>query len=227
MKLPARVKLLWFYILTNCDKCGIWKANYRLASLHCKGTINKKILTMLDEQLYEFKKNTFYVKGYIELRYGNLSESCKPHQPIIRKLRVEGLLKEGNININFEDVKDEQFELLPETPKPKQRRQKREKKIPDTMQIVSGKYFENEEVDMAFKKFLSERIIWKKPATEYAIELLIKTLNRLSAGDPQKALLIIERSVKSRWLDFFPLNKQIELKQKNTDRLKSFINAES
>lgn len=181
---------------------------------------------MLDEQLYEFKKNTFYVKGYIELRYGNLSESCKPHQPIIRKLKIEGLLKEGNININFEDVKDEQFEL-PEAPKPKQKRQKREKKIPDTMQIVSGKYFENEEVDMAFKKFLSERIIWKKPATEYAIELLIKTLNRLSAGDPQKALLIIERSVKSRWLDFFPLNKQIELKQKNTDRLKSFINAES
>ena len=55
-----------------------------------------------------------------------------------------------------------------------------------------------------FQEWLEMRKKTKRPATDYAIYLSLKALQKLSA-DPEIQIQIIERSIVKSWTDFYPL----------------------
>lgn len=70
-------------------------------------------------------------------------------------------------------------------------------------------YFPNDEqLNKAFEDFVENRKKIKKPMTDRAIELAIKKLNDLSAGDGDLAIKIIEQSIMSGYLGLFPLKEE-------------------
>ena len=89
-------KLLLKYIFENCDCAGVWNSNLRLASfilgypytiddIH---RINKK-----KEQFEILDNGNIFVIDFIKFQYGTLSENCKPHKPVIEKLKKYGLFE--------------------------------------------------------------------------------------------------------------------------------------
>ncbi len=66
------------------------------------------------------------------------------------------------------------------------------------------------EFQEAFQDFLSMRKKMRKPPTERAIKLLLKTVIELSSGREDIAIKIIDRSIVNNWLDFYQLKEETD-----------------
>lgn len=78
---------------------------------------------------------------------------------------------------------------------------------------------ENEDVRFAFQEFLKMRISIKKKATDYAVTLLMRKLTRLSHGDPNRAIAILNRSTVNNYTDLW------DIKDKSPELVSSHISA--
>lgn len=72
--------------------------------------------------------------------------------------------------------------------------------------------------EIAFDSYLVMRKKIKKPATENAIELAKSKLNKLSGGDEQLAIEILNQSILNCWVDIWPLKTDAAKKEKATMR---------
>ena len=89
-------KLLLKYIFENCDCAGVWNSNYRLASfiLGCNYSIdNINQINDKKEQFEILDNGNIFVIDFIKFQYGTLSENCKPHKPVIEKLKKYNLFE--------------------------------------------------------------------------------------------------------------------------------------
>ena len=83
-------------------------------------------------------------------------------------------------------------------------------------------FFEDEELNEAFKDFIEMRKKIKKPMTEKAITLSISKLDKLSGGSKAKAIAILNQSIEGSWTGLYPLK---EPKQNQTaQELDDFYN---
>ena len=83
-------KLFLKYIFENCDCAGVWNSNYRLASFilgHPYSIENIKTINDKKEQFEILDNGNIFVIDFIKFQYGTLSENCKPHKPVIEKLK--------------------------------------------------------------------------------------------------------------------------------------------
>lgn len=64
-----------------------------------------------------------------------------------------------------------------------------------------------EELEQTWEDFLAMRIKIRKPATDRAQKILLKTLEALSGGSEQAKITILERSIVNNWLDIYPLRQ--------------------
>ena len=62
--------------------------------------------------------------------------------------------------------------------------------------------------DSVFDSYIEMRKSIKKPATELAIKLIKKDLNKFAPGDEDKQILILEQSIKNNWAGVFELKKE-------------------
>ena len=60
-------------------------------------------------------------------------------------------------------------------------------------------------LDGAFKSYMNMRVKIKKPMTDRAIELAMKELEKLSGGDADTAVAILEQSILNSWQGLFAL----------------------
>jgi hypothetical protein len=91
-KLPLLQKVIWEFLLAECNHAGILE-NFDLEMMSFK--IGEEI-TINDlknfESRIEFLNNTtIFIPKFLEFQYGVLSETCKPHKPVIEKLKKYGL----------------------------------------------------------------------------------------------------------------------------------------
>ena len=107
----------------------------------------------------------------------------------------------NNVNDNDnERYVDESYHESSETPKTREK-----------PKVV---YFpDNEELNTSFNDFLDMRKKIKKPATDRAIQLAIGKLDKLSGGDSQKKIDILNQSVLNCWQDLYPLKEEQTKKQ--------------
>lgn len=88
-------------------------------------------------------------------------------------------------------------------------------------------YTQNDEIITAMQEFLKMRKAMKKPATTRAVQLLLKTLDKLGDTDSEK-LNIINQSIERGWQGFFeikeekPGEKKKELSQEDLEFLKAW-----
>jgi DNA-binding transcriptional regulator YhcF (GntR family) len=61
------------------------------------------------------------------------------------------------------------------------------------------------ELHEPLKDYIESRKKLRKPMTDRALELMLKKLNKLSEGNTQKAIEILEQSIANGWIGIFPL----------------------
>ena len=79
-------------------------------------------------------------------------------------------------------------------------------------------YFEDEDINKTFLDYMDMRKKIKAPMTDRAIELAIKNLNKLSGGDKEKSIAILNQSIMNSWKGLFELKDNKKNKFVNFDQ---------
>lgn len=92
--LSLKHKILVKYIFENCDCAGVWNGNFKMASFIIGEDVTIQDLQIInsDKEQFEILKNgNIFIPDFIKFQYGTLSENCKPHKPVIERLKKYGL----------------------------------------------------------------------------------------------------------------------------------------
>ena len=81
-----------------------------------------------------------------------------------------------------------------------------------------NKYYDNEKLNKAFNDFIAMRKDIKKPMSDRAIELAISKLDKLSGGDTEVAIEIVNQSILNGWQGFYELKEKKSIKPKDNAR---------
>lgn len=108
-KLEPRHKLLWIYLITNCDQVGVWEEDMELASflIGFEFTVSE-LVKVFGERLYKFNGKKYWIVDFIPFQYGVLQEGGKnrPHQSYIDLLKSHSLYIEYRKSIERDKEKD-------------------------------------------------------------------------------------------------------------------------
>tara|TARA_R110001592_G_scaffold75769_1_gene229203 strand:+ start:2922 stop:3584 length:663 start_codon:yes stop_codon:yes gene_type:complete len=86
--LPAKYKLLWLYILDDCNHAGVWETDFEVASIRIGSKISEKeAAKVFASHIKIFDKGyKWFVPKFIDFQYGTLNENSRPHQAVIKLL---------------------------------------------------------------------------------------------------------------------------------------------
>ena len=86
--LPSKYKLLWLYILDDCNHAGLWETDFEVASIRIGSKISEKeAVKHFAEQIKIFDNgNKWFIAKFVDFQYGTLNENSRPHQAVIKVL---------------------------------------------------------------------------------------------------------------------------------------------
>jgi hypothetical protein len=119
-KLPESSKLLWQYILDNCDGAGVWVVDDELAEFQIGLSIPfDKAMEPLMSRIEKVNGSDekMWVRKFIDYQYGTLSPDCKPHASYIALLKKHTLWIRYTKGINTLQEKEKEKETEKETEK--------------------------------------------------------------------------------------------------------------
>jgi hypothetical protein len=101
--LEAKYKLLWFYILDDCDHAGIWEVDFEVASIRIGEDVSyNDSFIALGEQIIPIGKNRWWIKDFITFQYGKLTPKNKMFAPVMAILGKYGI--DPNMPHIIEDI---------------------------------------------------------------------------------------------------------------------------
>jgi hypothetical protein len=94
-RLSPKMKCVWSYLLDKCDSAGIWTVDLEAMSFNIGETVTPEEFEKapFQDKLKWISSDKILITPFIEFQYGVLSEDCKPHRPVIERLRKLNLLK--------------------------------------------------------------------------------------------------------------------------------------
>lgn len=91
--LSLKEKVLWLYLCDVCSAAGVADFSPRFFSFAVGFTVNRDMLDKsFKGRIIWLEENKFFIPSFIDFQYGQLTEACKPHKPIIKELEKKGLL---------------------------------------------------------------------------------------------------------------------------------------
>lgn len=106
-RLPQEYKLLWFYLLDDCDVAGIWQVDFEIADLRVGISVNEQTaLSLFKDKIVVFDGgNKWFIPDFIPFQYGALTEKNKMYNVVTSQLKKYNLM--GHLSpINGGMVKD-------------------------------------------------------------------------------------------------------------------------
>lgn len=93
--LKPKYKLLWFYILDDCNHAGIWEVDMKVASLRigCRITLEDAFVHV-GSKVTPIGRNKWFINDFVLFQYGELNPKNRLHQSVI------SILNSYNIPIN-------------------------------------------------------------------------------------------------------------------------------
>ena len=85
--LPPKMKLFYFYMITNCDHAGMYDVDLELAEFQIGMPVKEKdIDEHLKEHIKVIKDDKWWVKAFPDFQYGELNPNVKAHASVIKIL---------------------------------------------------------------------------------------------------------------------------------------------
>lgn len=102
--MEAPYKLLWLYILDECDHAGIWQVDFEVAQIRTGEKLElKKAMDFFTGKIQPFSNGEkWFIPGFIDFQYGQLKIDNRAHNSVINVLSKYNLI-------------DENFKPLPST----------------------------------------------------------------------------------------------------------------
>lgn len=215
MKTPY--KLLWLYILDECDHAGIWQVDFEVAQIKTGEKLNQsEALKNFGEKVVELSGGEkFFIPDYIEFQYGTLNEKNRVHESVIKILRKYDLIDNQNKPLisPLQRAKDKDKDKAKEMDKEK-----------DKDKAIEGGETKVYPFSDAFIPFWLRWLSYKKDEHKFTYKkweselTSIKLLFELAKGFEETAAKIIEQSIGNGWKGFFELKQEngITTKQQRT-----------
>jgi len=97
-ELKPQHKLLWFYILDDCNHAGIWDVDIEVASIRVGEELIYDMLpqAFLDKIVIFDNGDKWFIPEFIDFQYGELNPNSNVHKSVIAlldKYNLEGYLK--------------------------------------------------------------------------------------------------------------------------------------
>lgn len=102
--LPTKYKLLWLYILDDCNHAGLWDVDLEVAEIRIGDKINtKEAIKYYSKNIKIFDNgNKWFIPKFIEFQYGQLNENVNAHKSVIRLIEKYDLYNIGDDNDSLE-----------------------------------------------------------------------------------------------------------------------------
>lgn len=96
--LQGAYKLLWFYILDDCDHAGIWQVDFDVAQIRIGVEVEEKqaLLFFIGKVISFSNGEKWLIPDFIEFQYGNLNPENRAHNSVINLLKKYHLIDEEN-----------------------------------------------------------------------------------------------------------------------------------
>jgi hypothetical protein len=93
--LPASYKLLWLYIIDDCDHAGIWHVDLEVACLRIgEDVTEEQAQQFFGENIKSFDGGEkWFIPSFIEFQYGQLNEKNRVHEAVLKILSRYNLLE--------------------------------------------------------------------------------------------------------------------------------------
>jgi hypothetical protein len=97
-ELSPQHKLLWFYILDDCNHAGIWEVDLEVASIRVGFDLSHDNLpSSFGEKVISFDNgDKWFIPEFIDFQYGELNPNSNVHKSVIallQKYNLEGYMK--------------------------------------------------------------------------------------------------------------------------------------
>jgi hypothetical protein len=94
MGLPPQYKLLWLYLIDECDNAGIWDCNFALAKFTLGMDVDPdEALRLFDGRVVAIDNGEkWWIRSFIEYQYGKLNPKNLAHSSAIKRLELFGLM---------------------------------------------------------------------------------------------------------------------------------------
>lgn len=92
--MKAPYKLLWLYILDECDHAGVWQVDLDVAQIKIGEKLNlETALSSFSEKVYPFDGGgKWFIPDFIEFQYGELNPDNRAHKSVLNILSKYNLL---------------------------------------------------------------------------------------------------------------------------------------
>jgi hypothetical protein len=132
-RLSPELKCLWEWLRCNCDHAGLVEFDAELASFQIGLEVTEKDLEKFGNRIEKYEDGKYWLNTFVDFQYGKLSSKCRPHIPVIEKLKKYGLLERVLIPFEYpskrveEKEKEKEKEQVKEQVKDKEQDQEKEK----------------------------------------------------------------------------------------------------
>jgi hypothetical protein len=196
--LETPYKLLWFYILDDCDHAGIWQVDIEVAEIRTGEKFYvEQALENFGEKVIPFDNGEkWFIPDFIEFQYGELNPENRAHKSVLdllSKYKIKGLIS------TLQGAKDKDMDKDKVKDKVKDK-EKDSKKIEIIYPFSSVTFMKQWNVWREFKKQQ-----FKFGYTPIGEQGALKGLSELAKGNEETAIKIIHQSIQNGWKGFFNL----------------------
>jgi hypothetical protein len=199
--LSKDAKLLWIYIITNCDHAGILKLNYKLIKFQTGIQDIDKSLEELSKSYLRVSKEYLFCFKFIKFQYPNFPQSTvKQQEGAINILKKFGLW-DNNLNTYITVTKELEYSYDNDI---------------DNVNVTDNEIMQEIkkekspivlEFEKTFDDYRKMRTSIKKKMTPRAEELIKKDLRKICGDNIQKAIEVLNQSIKNSWIGVFELKE--------------------
>ena len=90
-KLEPRLKLLWLWMMTQCDMAGVLDMDWELASFAIGVKVKESDLEAMNDNAKVLRGSKIWLPRFVEFQYGVLGEESRVHKGVLKTLESHGI----------------------------------------------------------------------------------------------------------------------------------------
>jgi len=208
--LEAPYKLLFIYLINECDHAGLWDVEIEIAEMRLGVKFKSNPLAVFRGKVIAVDDGKkWFIPSFVTFQYGNLNPDNRAHASVISLLEKFDLLDDEYrirpIVSPFEGAMDKDIDKDKEMDK-EQRGEKSKKPFVILSEIP--KNWNHSQFLPEWADFMEMRRRKKWSCTESTLRRRVEQLVELSAGNLEIAIKIMQVSTERGYAEFFPLKNQ-------------------
>jgi hypothetical protein len=85
-------KIIWLYLLDDCDNAGVWRKSMRRLNFHCNTSITEQdLLTIFKERLQPLTEDIYFIPKFMSFQYGSNWETSNNKAVVSAREKLESL----------------------------------------------------------------------------------------------------------------------------------------